>query len=185
MVTAKSHLKYKNWRKTPSRNLTLLLAKLEKDLHKVLFHYSIDVMVPGAGVEPARPLSRGILSPLCLPISPPGQDIAEDSRFGKWRLSPESNRGPRLCRPLHNHSATQPILYITINQSRQESPIHLVVICNLKSESGENEWSGKRDSNSRPQPWQGCALPTELFPLWPFGLSRGILPLRPRLSSDF
>src|SRR5690606_25191547 len=26
-------------------------------------------------------------------------------------------------------------------------------------------WSGKRDSNSRPQPWQGCALPTELFPL--------------------
>lgn len=26
------------------------------------------------------------------------------------------------------------------------------------------EWSGKRDSNSRPQPWQGCALPTELFP---------------------
>ena len=23
--------------------------------------------------------------------------------------------------------------------------------------------SEKRDSNSRPQPWQGCALPTELF----------------------
>ena len=29
--------------------------------------------------------------------------------------------------------------------------------------------SGKRDSNSRPQPWQGCALPTELFPLFNFG----------------
>ncbi len=29
-------------------------------------------------------------------------------------------------------------------------------------------WSGKRDSNSRPQPWQGCALPTELFPLFRF-----------------
>ena len=27
-----------------------------------------------------------------------------------WRLSPESNRGPRLCRPLHNHSATQPMI---------------------------------------------------------------------------
>ena len=25
-------------------------------------------------------------------------------------------------------------------------------------------WSGKRDSNSRPPPWQGDALPTELFP---------------------
>ncbi len=24
--------------------------------------------------------------------------------------------------------------------------------------------SGKRGSNSRPQPWKGCALPTELFP---------------------
>ncbi len=30
-------------------------------------------MVPGAGIEPARPQSRGILSPLCLPISPPGR----------------------------------------------------------------------------------------------------------------
>ena len=30
-------------------------------------------------------------------------------------------------------------------------------------------WSGKRGSNSRPPPWQGGALPTELFPLifWP------------------
>lgn len=27
--------------------------------------------------------------------------------------------------------------------------------------------SGKRDSNSRLQPWEGCTLPTELFPLAP------------------
>ena len=26
--------------------------------------------------------------------------------------------------------------------------------------------SEKRDSNPRPQPWQGCALPTELFSRW-------------------
>ena len=33
--------------------------------------------------------------------------------------------------------------------------------------------SGKRDLNSRPQPWQGCALPTELFPHFviPIGVS--------------
>ena len=31
--------------------------------------------------------------------------------------------------------------------------------------------SGKRDSNSRPQPWQGCALPTELFPRFAVGSS--------------
>src|SRR3972149_11412330 len=28
----------------------------------------------------------------------------------------------------------------------------------------KNKWSGRRDSNPRPQPWQGCALPTELLP---------------------
>ena len=30
------------------------------------------LMVPGAGLEPARHCWRGILSPLCLPIPPPG-----------------------------------------------------------------------------------------------------------------
>ena len=30
--------------------------------------------------------------------------------------------------------------------------------------TGETSPSGQRDSNSRPQPWQGCALPTELCP---------------------
>lgn len=29
-------------------------------------------MVPGARLELARPKGRGILNPLCLPISPPG-----------------------------------------------------------------------------------------------------------------
>ena len=32
-----------------------------------------EVMVPGAGLEPARPQGRGILSPLRLPVSPPGR----------------------------------------------------------------------------------------------------------------
>ena len=31
-------------------------------------------------------------------------------------------------------------------------------------QSKKKIWSGKRDSNSRPRPWQGRALPTELFP---------------------
>ena len=35
-------------------------------------------------------------------------------------------------------------------------------------------WSGKRDSNSRPRPWQGRALPTELFPLFGVGHSIAI-----------
>ena len=88
--------------------------------------------MPRAGLEPAQPKGRGILNPLCLPISPPGH---------LWRRVPESNRGTRICNPLHDHSANAPQL---LNLLR--------------------DWSGKRDSNSRPQPWQGCALPTELFP---------------------
>ena len=52
--------------------------------------------------------------------------------------------------------------------------------------------SGKRDSNSRPQPWQGCALPTELFPrfcgfaLWLCSPCQGwgsLIPLGARLCS--
>ena len=38
-------------------------------------------------------------------------------------------------------------------------PGHECVSCEIR---GLNE-SEKRDSNPRPQPWQGCALPTELF----------------------
>jgi hypothetical protein len=40
-------------------------------------------------------------------------------------------------------------------------------------------WSGKRDSNSRPRPWQGRALPTELFPR-----GVGILRMELRLSTS-
>jgi hypothetical protein len=36
---------------------------------------------------------------------------------------------------------------------------------NRRKMSSLNSWSGRRVSNSRPQPWQGCALPTELLPL--------------------
>jgi hypothetical protein len=65
---------------------------------------SLFLLVPGAGIEPALDFSKRILSPQRLPIPPPGR------REG-WRPGPESNRGPRLCRPLHNHSATPPLLY--------------------------------------------------------------------------
>ena len=38
------------------------------------------------------------------------------------------------------------------------SEINKYILMNIKRKSG------KRDSNPRLQPWQGCALPTELFP---------------------
>ena len=66
-------------------------------------------MVPGAGLEPARSYDRGILNPLCLPISPPGQRmVAVTTALFVWRRNPESNRDPRICNPLHSHSAIPP-----------------------------------------------------------------------------
>ena len=47
--------------------------------------WTLREMVPGAGIEPARRLKRGILSPLCLPIPPPG-------------------RGKRTCPPAQIHA---------------------------------------------------------------------------------
>ena len=54
-----------------------------------------------------------ILSPLRLPISPPGQKkiivtLLLNSQY-KWRRVPESNRRLRRCRPLHNHFANAPL----------------------------------------------------------------------------
>lgn len=36
--------------------------------------------------------------------------------------------------------------------------------CLVRLAAHLENWSGRRVSNSRPQPWQGCALPTELLP---------------------
>jgi hypothetical protein len=70
-----------------------------------------------------------------------------------WRRRPELNRRTRFCRPLRNHSATTPS---DMNPETQNPGHCLGVLLQI--------WSGKRGSNPRPQPWQGCALPTELFP---------------------
>ena len=45
--------------------------------------------------------------------------------------------------------------------------------------------SGKRDSNSRPRPWQGRALPTELLPQFLYVPRAGLEPARPQWSRDF
>ena len=75
-------------------------------------------VVPGTGIEPVRPYSElRILSPLRLPISPPGRRTERDyerqtprkrallrapllrwrSVPGVWRRDPESNRAERIC----------------------------------------------------------------------------------------
>jgi hypothetical protein len=79
-------------------------------------------VVPGAGIEPAQPQGREILSLLCLPISPSGR-----------------------CKQL----------YLPRNERKGKCVTHFPF----------DIWSGRRVSNSRPIPWQGIALPTELLPL--------------------
>ena len=55
--------------------------------------------------------------------------------------------------------------FLSINEGREKSWRDLF--------RAADTWSGKPGSNRRPQPWQGCALPTELFP------RIGTLPQRP------
>jgi hypothetical protein len=96
----------------------------------------------------------------------------------KWRRGSESNRRRRLCRPLHDHSATPPSSVIQLCSSFFLIGLARRLTCFAHSaltgrsllndrpkciKTGTN-WSGRRVSNSRPQPWQGCALPTELLP---------------------
>ena len=98
--------------------------------------------MPGAGLQPARPCGQGILSPLRLAVSPPGRPQAFCHVERKARRESESNRRPRLCRPLHDHSAIPP---------KQRGKARCGRLRHLPSRI----WSGKRVSNSRPQPWQG------------------------------
>ena len=149
-------------------------------------------MVPGAGFEPACPVQGPrILSPLRLPISPSGR-----TRRGHrgttaqevWRRDPESNRTRRICNPLHNRFAIAPGAYRVVRwyqerRSKKKGKPRLPFLLNKEADFlASSIWSGKRGSNSRPQPWQGCALPTELFPR---GLHISRPAIRPRVASHY
>ena len=56
-------------------------------------------MVPGAGLEPARCYQRGILNPLCLPISPPGHGLHNCAGAG-W-LPLKNGGGTRSRTEIH------------------------------------------------------------------------------------
>ncbi len=89
-----------------------------------------------------------------------------------WRLGSESNRRTRSCSPLHNHSATEPYRVRTTlgdwSAKRRGCPQPgwrtTSNSSTFNAPKRQKGWSGKPGSNRRPQPWQGCALPTELFP---------------------
>ena len=128
------------------------------------------VLVPGTGIEPVRPLCR-IAADFKSAVStnsttrakrttqlPPGTADAID-HF--WRRDPESNRANRICNPVHNRFAIAPVFLAVC---RCCAPGTAPTKKGSLGFPFYGMWSGKRVSNSRPQPWQGCALPTELFP---------------------
>ena len=71
----------------------------------------------------------------------------------RWRRDPESNWANRICNPGHNRFAIAPLSKLLSSKKYGKA-----------RKLPQDIWSGKRDSNSRPIPWQGIALPTELFP---------------------
>jgi hypothetical protein len=52
---------------------------------------------------------------------------------------------------------------LMVSKARERSRSQLPASEQQQS-SPQKEWSGRRDSNPRHQPWQGCTLPTELRP---------------------
>ena len=111
--------------------------------------------------------TQGILSPSRLPIPPPRllsiyRPYYRQNR-GLFRISPtlhDKHQAQRkatggfepphrgFADPRLNHLATSPSPPAPINRGGKQIL-----------------WSGRRDSNSRPSPWQGDALPAELLPL--------------------
>ena len=102
-----------------------------------------------------------ILSPACIPISPPELLFEKDRPISFGRsFVPRTRVEPAhhfwhyplkvACLPFHHLG----LLKASRDISR-EAALQI-----MKTSSG------KRDSDPRPQPWQGCALPTELFPQW-------------------
>ena len=62
-----------------------------------------------------------------------------------WRCHPDSDRGMKVLQTF-----ALPLGYGTMSANAKAFTI--------------KKWSGRRDSDSRPPPWQGGALPTELLP---------------------
>jgi hypothetical protein len=104
-----------------------------------------------------EPLNRGFADlPLNhLGTSPrvgPPQGVRRSGGQFTWSLPLEdSNLGSRIQSPLSYHWTKGH------RASRRRLPAGPTV-------PRTRSWSGRRGSNPRPQPWQGCALPTELLP---------------------
>ena len=74
-------------------------------------------MVPGAGLEPARSFPRGILSPLCLPIPPPGPGYCAKKEAGLEAKIPANvtGKGPLTSNQSFRHLVIQGRLFYALH----------------------------------------------------------------------
>ena len=107
-----------------------------------------------------------------------GRVAAVNSRSESWRRRRESNPCTRFCRPLPDHSGTSPRHAMAAPRGfepRFTDPKSAVLPARRRGSRSafeasrstpvrQKKWSGRRDSNPRPSPWQGDALPTEPLP---------------------
>ena len=97
-------------------------------------------LYPERDLNPHNLIGHRILSPACLPIPPSGRpEIPAKSNTAIFSKAASGS--------LHE---------------KRDCPFP-----EFKKKPDANDTgnvSGKRGSNSRPQPWQGCALPAELLP---------------------
>ena len=122
--------------------------------------------------ELTQPFGHYPLKVACLPIPPPGQNDAEGNQSEKRDSNPRprpwqgralptelfSQAGRRFFRrvrdEIRTHTAFRPLppqSSVSTNSTTRTS------------KRSDEALSEKRDSNPRPRPWQGRALPTELF----------------------
>ncbi len=110
--------------------------------------------------------------PLGGPLRSRVADLIPDKRQPQglpFRLERKTGLGPAA-------QQAAPCYYVTPLRLRRFPPRGAVVVAGRQRSARNAErqpqglsfiiWSGKRGSDPRPQPWQGCALPTELFPRW-------------------
>ena len=84
-------------------------------------------MAPRAGLEPATDRLTADCSTTELPRNTFMLLIKKFKKTSKnWRLGAESNRCARLCRPLHHHSATEPIRIAQLSFNRFKSNIEKI-----------------------------------------------------------
>ena len=142
---------------------------------------SFFLLVRRMRLELTRSCDHYPLKVACIPISPPARSCANAQRL----MCPEQDSNLHTSRHAHLKRTRLPIppsgrvCINTSRDSRQAARLRLRIVLRFFGLQNyvlhpEVYWtlfcltakkkSGKRDSNSRPRPWQGRALPTELFP---------------------